>query len=57
MQVRMLQTRRGTEDGYVVRRFDKGTTYEMSGFLARQFLANQWAFLVADETNETQQEE
>lgn len=50
MQVRMLETRRGTEDGYVVRRFDKGETYEMGAFLAHRFLVNGWARLTVDMT-------
>lgn len=43
MKITMLETRRGTEDGYVVRRFDKGEQYEISGFLANQFIRNGWA--------------
>lgn len=40
MRVRMLETRRGTEDGYVVRRFVAGEEYEMADFLARSFIAD-----------------
>lgn len=39
MRVRMLETRRGTEDGFVVRRFEQGIVYDLADCLARRFIA------------------
>lgn len=39
MRVRMLETRRGTEDGFAIRLFEQGREYEMGDFLARQWIA------------------
>ncbi len=39
MRLRMLETRRGTEDGRVVRQFMAGETYDIADSLARAFLA------------------
>lgn len=40
MRVRMLETRRGTEDGYAVQLFEVGCEYDMADFLARSFIAD-----------------
>lgn len=40
MRVRMLETRRGTEDGYVVQLFEAECEYDMVDFLARSFIAD-----------------
>lgn len=39
MRIRMLETRRGTEDGYTVRQYVRDEIYEMGDSLARSFLA------------------
>lgn len=38
MRIRMLQTRRGCEDGYRLRCFIAGRTYDIADGLARAFL-------------------
>lgn len=39
MKIRMLETRRGSEDGLCVRCFEAGGTYDVADSLARAFLA------------------
>lgn len=39
MLVRMLESRRGTEDGFVVCRFERGRVYDLADCLARGFIA------------------
>jgi hypothetical protein len=39
MRVRMLETRRGTEDGFVLRLYEAGGIYDMADFQARCFIA------------------
>ncbi|MHC5536703.1 hypothetical protein ACYOEI_00330 [Singulisphaera rosea] len=46
MKITMLDTRRGSEDGFAVRRFHKGTTYEVGEGLARSFIRQGWATAV-----------
>src|SRR6185312_15024163 len=43
MRITMNETRRGSEDGFDVMRFEKGQTYEVADSLARSFLQNRWA--------------
>ena len=43
MRILMLETRRGSEDGFIVRRFDAGQTYELAQMLARRFIRRGWA--------------
>ncbi len=43
MRVLMLETRRGSEDGFAVRRFHKGCCYDIADSLARAFLRAGWA--------------
>lgn len=45
MRILMLETRRGTEDGFSVRQFVRGREYEIADSLARAFLAAGWAVL------------
>lgn len=52
MKVKMLETRRGSEDGHVVRRFVKGETYDVAEMLAVRFLKNGWAYNVEPEEEE-----
>jgi hypothetical protein len=44
MQITMLETRRGSEDAFTVRRFEKGETYEVADALGRRFLNAGWAY-------------
>lgn len=39
----MLETRRGSEDGFVVRCFEKEQLYDVSDTLARAFIRSGWA--------------
>ncbi len=39
MLIKMLETRRGTEDGFTVRQYRKGDVYEIRDHLALAFLA------------------
>lgn len=43
MQVTMKETRRGSEDGFVVRCYEQGQTYNIADGLAREFLGKGWA--------------
>ncbi|MHC5537544.1 hypothetical protein ACYOEI_04855 [Singulisphaera rosea] len=43
MKITMLETRRGTEDGFTVRRFLKGDTYDVTHALAVTFIRQGWA--------------
>ena len=43
MHIFMLETRRGSEDGFVVRRFHKHHRYDVADTLARAFIAAGWA--------------
>lgn len=44
MLIKMLETRRGSEDGFVVRRFMQGETYDVADSLAKRFLNDGWAY-------------
>lgn len=44
MLIKMLETRRGCEDGHRVHRYVKGETYDMMDGLARTFMMNGWAY-------------
>jgi len=41
--IRMLQTRKGTEDGFTVRQFEKGKVYDVREGLARSFFVAGYA--------------
>ena len=43
MFVLMLFTRRGSEDGFVVRQYIAGESYDMADGLARYFMRSGWA--------------
>jgi hypothetical protein len=38
MRVKMLYTRRGSYDGFTIKRYIKGETYDLPGMLAQSFL-------------------
>ena len=46
MKIKMTQTRRGSEDGHVVKRFEKGQEYDVADTLARTFLRHGYAQVV-----------
>ncbi len=43
MKIKMLETRRGSEDGFAVKRFEKGEEYEVADTLARTFVNQGYA--------------
>lgn len=43
MFIEMLDTRRGSEDGFSVKRFYEGRKYDMRDSLAREFIRNGYA--------------
>lgn len=43
MKIKMLQTRKGTEDGFIIKQFDKDKTYDVRENLGRDFIAQGWA--------------
>jgi len=43
MHILMLETRRGSEEGFAVRRFEGGRRYEVADALARMFIRAGWA--------------
>lgn len=43
MKIKMLQSRKGSEDGFVVSQFDEGETYDIRENLGRYFVAQEWA--------------
>lgn len=48
MRVRMLETRRDTEDGFSLRLLEKGKTYALRDYLARSLIAEGRAEAVDD---------
>ena len=43
MLIKMLEERRGSEDGHSVKRFYAGQEYDVADTLAREFVSKQWA--------------
>ena len=43
MIILMLETRRGSEDGFIVRYFEAGRHYDIADSLARYFIQKCWA--------------
>jgi hypothetical protein len=43
MLIRMLETRRGSEDGFIVRCFEKHHCYDVADMLARSMIRAGWA--------------
>ena len=39
----MLQSRRGSEDGFSVKMYEEGKEYDVADTLARRFIAQGWA--------------
>ena len=46
MRIKMFESRRGAEDGHVVKRFEKGQEYDVADTLARTFLKHGYAQVV-----------
>ena len=46
MHIRMLETRRGSEDGHVVRLYERDGVYEVTEALAFEFIAKGYAVAV-----------
>lgn len=44
MRIKVLETRRGCEDGFTIRRYLKGEVYDVAELTACMFLRNGWAF-------------
>lgn len=44
MQITMKETRRGSEDGFTVQRYEAGQSYDVAHTLACQLINNGWAF-------------
>ena len=42
-KILMLQTRKGTEDGFTVNQYTKGEIYDVREGMARQFYRDGWA--------------
>ncbi len=43
MKIRMKETRRGSEDGFTVKRYHAGSIHDLADSLARSFIRNGWA--------------
>lgn len=50
MRIRMLETRRGSEDGFCIRLYEKGKEYEVGNLLAYTFITSGFAVVVASTT-------
>lgn len=48
VKIKMLQTRKGSPDGFVVNEYLKDKTYTVRESLAREFFANGWAVKVIE---------
>jgi hypothetical protein len=44
MLVKMMQTRRGSEDGFLLKLYEEGRVYDMAHTLACRFINQGWAF-------------
>jgi hypothetical protein len=52
MKIKMVETRRGSEDGFEVRQYQKGQAYDVAHTLATQFLNRGWAYNMEEEPAE-----
>src|SRR5688500_13257611 len=50
MNIQMLETRRGSEDGFAVRCFQKDACYYIADTLARAFISAGWAVETQDDS-------
>ena len=57
MLLTMLETRRGTEDGYTIRLYMRGETYNLGDTLAHSFLAAGFAIPALAEVKEPKSKE
>lgn len=51
MMIKMLETRKGTEDGFTVRQFYEGQTYDVCKILAHTFIAAGYAQRTEENVN------
>lgn len=49
MKIKMLKTKRGTEDGFTVRRYIKGEVYDVAHTLACELMRNAGAYNCEDD--------
>jgi hypothetical protein len=47
MRIKMLETRRGSEDGFAVHQYHKGCIYDVADSLAVSFIVSDWALNVS----------
>ena len=52
MKIKMLETRMGTEDGHLVRQFNKDEVYDITNWLACEFMNSNSAIKVGGNDNE-----
>lgn len=50
MKIRMTKTRKGTEDGYVIKDYNEGEVYDVREHLGYKFLSEQSAVEVLDDS-------
>lgn len=53
MLIKMLETRRGSPDGYSVLKYEKGMIYDMPDALAKSFLRAGWCYNVEPDDEPT----
>lgn len=53
MRITMLETRRLSEDGFSIKRFEKGQTYDVRHTAACEAMRQGWAFNAEDEDSDT----
>ena len=51
MKIKMLQSRKGTEDGFIVKQFNEDKTYDVQENLGRYFVAEGWAIQIKENTD------
>ena len=49
MHIKMLETRRGSEDSFTLSQYHRGDIYEVADNLARSFIGKGWAMEIAGE--------
>lgn len=49
MKIKMLQTRKGTECGFIIKQFNEGKTYDVRENLGRTFVAQGWAIHIKED--------
>lgn len=52
MEIKMLQTRKDTEDGFIIKQFNEGETYDVRENLGRTFVAQGWAIHIKEDDDD-----